>query len=376
MSFLSLILKNPFRSKNRAILAIIGIMIGIATIVALGGITDGLIASAEDTLHSGGSDITVFGPQTTSAQASSFGTGKLNESWVDKISEVEGVNKVVGIYSTMVFGSDGTMVSIVGIDSKDISFAKLTVTEGRLFDANSTDEIVVGKLAKEKVDCKIGDEITYGDKTFKVVGFFESGNSNQDMSIFTTLTNVQDLAQDKGNLTSLFIKVDNGQDADTVADRINSTYGENVTTISSLSDMGMVKDLIDMLNAVSLTISLLAIVIGAVGIINTMLMSVMERTREIGVLKAVGWSNKRIIFMIVCESIVLTVVAGIVGSIIGVLAVELLCMTNLLSMVDPIFNIMTFVKAFAIAIFVGILGGIYPAYNAVKLPPTEALMYE
>ena len=107
-----------------------------------------------------------------------------------------------------------------------------------------------------------------------------------------------------------------------------------------------------------------------------MLMSVLERTREIGVLKAVGWSKKRILFMVIGESIVITIVAGIVGAILGVVGVELLTMTNLLGGMEPIFSLETFAKAFAIALIVGIIGGIYPAIKAVQLPPTEALRYE
>ena len=138
----------------------------------------------------------------------------------------------------------------------------------------------------------------------------------------------------------------------------------------------MAQNMIDMINAASWGISLLAIVIGGIGIINTMLMSVFERTREIGVLKAVGWSDIRILLMIVGESIVITVVAAIVGSVFGVLGVEIMTNIDLLKGLNPIFTAGTFIKAFLIALIVGVIGGIYPAVKAIKLPPTEALRYE
>ena len=102
-------------------------------------------------------------------------------------------------------------------------------------------------------------------------------------------------------------------------------------------------------------------------------MSVFERTREIGVLKAVGWSNRKILTMIVGESLVITIVSAIIGSIIGVV----LC-TFLAPMMGlkPVFSLDIFVQAFGIAIIVGIIGGLYPAIKAIKLPPTEALRYE
>lgn len=356
-------------------LAIIGIGIGIATIVALGGITDGLIASAEDTLHSGGTDITITGADSIANQATMFGTTTLNESWIDTIKGEPGVTEAVGVYSTTV-PQGNTMLSLVGISPDDVKFAELNLIEGQLFADSDAKEVIAGKVAADNNNVSVGDDLQVGTETFKVVGIFESGNSNQDMSYFLTLDNMQDLMDDQGNISSIFVKIDPNVEPESVGDSLESKYGDNMTIISSLSDLSMAKTLIDMLNGVSFGISLLAIVIGGIGIINTMLMSVFERTREIGVLKAVGWSNKKILLMIVCESIVLTFTAAIVGTIVGIVGVELFMQLDILGGMTAIFSAETIIKAFLIAIIVGIIGGVYPALKAVKLPPTEALRYE
>ncbi|MDR3223467.1 MAG: ABC transporter permease [Methanobrevibacter sp.] len=101
MSFLSLILKNPFRNKSRAILAIIGIGIGIATIVALGSITAGLTKSIDETLHTGGADFSIIGKSDNSTE-NSFGTNTFSENWVSIINNVSGVKKSVGVYNDRV----------------------------------------------------------------------------------------------------------------------------------------------------------------------------------------------------------------------------------------------------------------------------------
>lgn len=375
MSFLSLIIKNPFRNKSRALLAIIGIGIGIATIVALGGITDGLIASAEDTLHSGGTDITITGSSSETNQATLFGTTALSEDWVDLIKNESGVTEAVGVYSTTI-PSDGSMMSLIGIKPTDVKFAELNIKEGTLFSDGDAKEVIAGKVVADNKNVSVGDDLQIGGETFKVVGIFESGNSNQDMSYFMTLNNLQTLVDDEGNISSVFVKVDPSFDAEDVGNSLENKYGDNITVITSLSDLSMAKSMIDMLNGVSFGISLLAIVIGGIGIINTMLMSVLERTREIGVLKAVGWPDRKILLMIICESIVLTVTAAIAGTILGIIGVELFMQLNILGGMTAIFTAETIVEAFIIAIIVGVIGGIFPAIKATKLPPTEALRYE
>lgn len=375
MSFLSLIIKNPFRNKSRALLAIIGIGIGIATIVALGGITDGLIASAEDTLHSGGTDITITGSSSETNQATLFGTTALSEDWVDLIKNESGVTEAVGVYSTTI-PSDGSMMSLIGIKPTDVKFAELNIKEGTLFSDGDAKEVIAGKVVADNKNVSVGDDLQIGGETFKVLGIFESGNSNQDMSYFMTLNNLQTLVDDEGNISSVFVKVDPSVDAEDVGNSLENKYGDNITVITSLSDLSMAKSMIDMLNGVSFGISLLAIVIGGIGIINTMLMSVLERTREIGVLKAVGWPDRKILLMIICESIVLTVTAAIAGTILGIIGVELFMQLNILGGMTAIFTAETIVEAFIIAIIVGVIGGIFPAIKATKLPPTEALRYE
>ena len=107
-------------------------------------------------------------------------------------------------------------------------------------------------------------------------------------------------------------------------------------------------------------------------------MTVYERTREIGVLKAVGWKDRRILGMILGESIVLTLIAFVVGTVIAIVGVEVLLtlVPSVGGIIKPSFAIDIFLRAFAVAFIVGVIGGLYPAYRASRLSPTEALRYE
>jgi len=264
------------------------------------------------------------------------------------------------------------MNTLIGIDSDGTQLADISMKEGRLFE-NNANEVILGEIYADDNGYKIGDNIEIDSENFEVVGIFESGDSNIAGGVFTSISKVGELMDDEDSISNIYVKVNKGEDPQTVADRIDAQYGDNITTITSVMEMEQMADMLNMLQASTWAISLLAIVVGGLGIINTMLMSVFERTREIGVLKAVGWSNTKILTMIVGESLVITIVSAIIGSLIGFLACTLL---GPQIGIKPLFTPKIFIQAFSIAIVVGIIGGLYPAIKAVRLPPTEALRYE
>ena len=369
MSFLKFILKNPFRRKNSAILAIVGIAIGIIVIVALGGITEGLINTFEDTIHAGGADFSISGKETGD---SAYGTNTISANWTDKIANVSGVDEAYPIYVVLTSVGDDYMNTLIGIDPNGADLADISMNEGRMFKDNAS-EVILGKIYAEDNNYSVGDEIKVDGEDFKIVGIYQTGDQNMAGGVFTSISKVGELMDDEDSISNIYVKVKKGEDSQAVADRIDKKYGDNITTVTSVMEMEQMADMLNMLEASTWAISLLAIVVGGLGIINTMLMSVFERTREIGVLKAVGWSDRKILTMIIGESLVITIVSAILGAIIGFLACTILGPKMGIS---PLFTPKIFIQAFSIAIVVGIIGGLYPAIKAVKLPPTEALRYE
>ena len=174
------------------------------------------------------------------------------------------------------------------------------------------------------------------------------------------------------------MKINDNANATEVGNAIENAYPDELSTTTAADQMGRINQGLSFIDTATWAISLLAIVIGGVGVINTMIMSVYERTREIGVLKAVGWRSRRILGMILGESIVLTLMAGVVGIVVGVVGVEvLLSLTpSTEGIIEPAYSLELFVRALGIAFLVGMIGGIYPAYRASRLAPTEALRYE
>lgn len=376
MNYLRLIVKNPFRNKTRTSLAIVGIAIGIATIVALGLITSALQASTQSTLNAGAADITVM---TAGSNILATG-GSINESLVSNIQNISGVQDTAGILKAGAnvpgtqTGIQNNMGFIVGgIDSNKLGLVGANNVNGTIYSDGSTNEIILMEDTATDLNKTVGDNLTLFGKNFKIVGTFK-GNFIQSSDAYMPLNTLQNLTGNNKKITNIAIKVNANANATNISQSIQNTHPE-LSTITATQQANSANSIFSTINAATTAISLLAILIGGIGVINTMVMSVYERTREIGVLKAIGWKNGRILGMILGESIVLTVVAGLVGTVIGIVFVEggLMLLGNTL---QPVFTLDLFLKAFGIAFLVGIIGGIYPAYRASRLPPTEALRYE
>lgn len=389
MSFLSLIIKNPFRNRTRALLAIIGIAIGIATIVALGMVTGGLQASTQSTLKAGAAEISV-----AKIGSNTFGSsgGTIDESVAIDIKKISGVKDTAGILratanitslttanstSSSNFGS-GMGFSVSGIDSTKLSLVGIDSVNGTIFSNGSSNEIILGKSLAQNLNKTVGDSINLFGTDFKITGTYETGSFIQDMGAFISLSKLQNLTSNQNKVSTIVVKVNDNANVTQVSQTIQNTYPNDLSATTAADQANRINQSLGVINTASWAISLLAIIIGGVGVINTMIMSVFERTREIGVLKAVGWKNGRILAMILGESIVLTLVAAVIGIILGVVGVEIIL--NLLSstgsVIKPVLSLDTLLRAFGVALLVGIIGGLYPAYRASKLAPTEALRYE
>lgn len=376
MNYFKLIFKNPFRNKTRSFLAIVGIAIGIATIVALGLITASLEDSTETTLKEGSAEITVTKIGSTMGSSS----GNLNESYVDKLSEIDGVEKTAGLLDSKIIDTTSDRessrygYSLYGAKRDDLNIVGINNVNGSLYNEEE-DELIVGKNLADEENYTIGDTIDVYGNDFKITGIYETGSIFYDSALFTGLSRLQNLTDNEGEISSVSVKIKKDANLTAVNDNIKDKYNDTLNTITTEEMSKTIEDTLGMINSATTAIEALAIIIGGLGVINTMMMTVFERTREIGVLKSVGWTKKRILAMIMGESIVLTVLSGIIGSVLGVVAVVLLLKVNGGDM-TLIFDINIFIKAFAVALTVGILGGLYPAIKASRLSPTEALRYE
>ena len=371
MTFAKLVLMNLARQRARTGLTVLGISIGIMTVVALGAIADGLKASASELLRSGDADFLV-----AQKGAADFTFSIVTEDDWQAIATRPGVARATGVLIHIVRVGSNPYFFALGIRPDQLAASPPPLLEGRLLSADAADEIVLGDRAATNLGAGVGDTVTIGERPMRVVGLFRSGQFWQDGGGYMALPTVQSMAGRQGVVTAVYVAVDPTVPPEMVASDIESTF-PRLAAITSQAEFGEVDQGLQMIDAANLAISLLAVVIGAIGVMNTMVMSVFERTREIGIMRAVGWSGRRILQMIVGESLVVCGVAAIVGVLLGFAASRAVMMvSSIRGFLEPQIGVPVLVRALGVALVVAFVGAAYPAFRAIHLTPMEALRHE
>ncbi|MFZ4519596.1 MAG: ABC transporter permease [Microthrixaceae bacterium] len=369
MTFLTMVLKNLMRQRVRTLLTVVGITVGITTVVALGAITAGLKGTADDFVTAGGAQFIV-----AQKGAADLSFSRLDAAVLPKVADVPGVARVSGVQLEIQKVGSNPFFFLGGVDPALLRTQGLNVTRGRL--PAAPDEIVLGIDAARDLGVAPGGRLTIGDRELRVVGEYDSDVVWQRGGGFAPLATVQDIVDRPGVVTLAYVTVDRGASPEKVAAAIERQV-DSVVTIANAGEYGQVDQGFTLIDAANTAISLLAIVIGGIGVMNTMVMAIYERTREIGVLRAIGWRRGRVLRMVLSESVLLCLLGGVVGAVIGVAVTRMVTLLPAVrGFLVPAYPPTIFVRALVLAFLVGLLGAIYPAVRATRLTPMEALRYE
>ncbi len=363
-----MILKNLFRRKTRTLLTVIGIAIGVAGVVALGAMAEGFINSYTTILTSSGADIIL-----AQGDAADLMLSAVDDSVLQQIQNVPGVKSVAGVMWGIVSVSDVPYFFVLGLNSNEFSFQHYRVVEGETI--RGARQTLVGRTAAKAFKKNVGDHFKIQDVSFKIVGIYETGSGMEEMGAVITLKEAQDIFKKPRQVTYYQIKVARPEMMDTVVKELSRRFPKLAASRSATYMDDQQTTVI--LRAMGWFIGVLALLGGGLVMMNTMLMSVFERTREIGVLRAVGWKRGRVLRMILGEAVVLSVLGGIVGIALGVAMV--LGLNELPALAGLFENSITtgsYAQGMLIAIILGGFGGLYPAWRAAGLEPVEAMRYE
>lgn len=348
------------RRPVRTLLTAAGVALGVGLIVALLSIAAGTERTAGDLIHVGRADFGLFQSGVSDATKS-----LLPVSLEPRVRHDPGVAQTALVFLDVTTVNNQASSLVIGLAPKEFAAERLTLIQG-----NRT-----GALAGDHFDAKLGETLHIRGRTFHVTGIFHSGDRFEDAGVVLPLSTVQALANRPDEVTSIGVIVMPRQRPQTVATRLEKKYG--ITAVVEPGQAVNVDTSSRLIIDVGWVISVLALIVGGIGVTNTMAMSVFERVREIGILRAVGWPGRRIAALVISEAVGISLVALALGLGLGVLAAHLFtAQTGLSTLVAPTFTAGVFGWGLAFALGVGVIGAIYPAWRALRLSPIEALRRE
>jgi putative ABC transport system permease protein len=373
MTFLTLILKNLLRRPLRSVLTIVGIAVGIGAVVALTSLAWGFERSWSAAYKARGTDLIVTKTSTRSAMPAPFPVQFRTE-----LEKMPHVKEAPGALVDILGIEDSPTMVVLGWEPGNFLWEHLKLEHGQWPSADTRRVVALGSVAADMLGKSVGDPLQIEAATFTVGAIFTSAALAENGSIVVPLAELQEVTDRQGMVNFFNVRLTPGTTPEQVEElrRTIKAQGKGLNAFAA-GEIGRTNAGIQIAKAMSLATSLIALVVGAVGIMNTILMSVFERLHEIGVLLALGWRRSRIRWMILCESLVLSLVGGLVGCALGVAAVRLLQISpwirgKLEGQVDlPLLGV-----ALLIALALGALGGLYPAWLGSRMSPVTALRHE
>jgi len=369
-----MIFKSLFRRKTRTFLTMAGVAIGVVAIVALGALSGGL-ADAYGALSNGSqADLLV-----AQADAVDIVFSAVDQEMGAKIAGLSGVEQVTGMVYTMAATEGMPYFIVFGYDTDGFAIEHFKIVEGEGLTKQTSRRggkpLILGKTAADDLDKEVGDTIRLYDITYRVVGVYETGTPIEDGSAVVTIEDAQALSKRPRQVNAFLVKLRARDDAERVRQRIEQRFDDLTATLSS--DFADDQQTLAYIDGFTWAVSFLAVLIGGIGVMNTLLMSIFERTREFGTLRAIGWRPVRILRLVLYEALALCGLGGVLGAGLGVAVIWAMKQLPLASsLLTGSFPVELFAQGIGVALALGLVGGVYPAWRASRLPPAEAMRAE
>lgn len=377
-------LKSIKGNKVRAILTMLGIIIGVSSVIVMVAIGQGSTKEVQDQIVSLGTNVL-----TVSVSGSDITFKEDDANQIQDVNGVEAIAPTVSGRVTVKNGQTNAQVSMIGTISSYLNIRDLQLQSGRfLADLDHENHSKVAVLGSDTAENlfgladPVGESVQVNGTAYKVVGVLESVGSSLgtsgDSTIIVPLSTGQRLATTT-DIGSVYVKVENEDMIDFTSRFIEQTMYSIVGDADSYS-VSSQKDLMETASSVNETMTFMlggsaaiSLIVGGIGIMNIMLVSVSERTKEIGIRKAIGAKRGNILLQFLIESIVLSSLGGVIGVGIGVISAQIFTLATGTTIA---YSVPVMLLSFAFSLVVGVVFGVFPANKASKLDPIQALRYE
>ncbi len=375
MNLLRFALDNITRRPARTALTVSAISLGIAAVVALTAIAWGFEASWQKANEARGTDLIVTRIASENTMPSPF----LADQVAPKLAALPHVKEVVGLLSEMLtVSNEAPPVFVFGWQHGSYLWEHLKLRDGNWIASNEEASVVIGSLAAEMLHKKTGDTLEIEGMPFRVAGVFESSAMVENGAVVMTLAQMQQVTDKPGKVNILNIKLD-GQPGESDVESLKQQVRATLPGFVAITSGELVQQnaVVRISKAMSNATILIAGLVGALVVFNTMLMSINERTREIGILLALGWQRRTVVKLIIGESVMLTLMGGALGILLGVAATWGLEHVELMrGKIEAVFSVPFLFAVLGLSVLLGIGGGLYPATKAARLLPSHALRQE
>ena len=381
--------------KARSILTVLGIAVGIAAIVSLMSVGYGMEHAITGEL-TGMADMISVMPGKITGGHTYVEMGGFTDRDVKDLQRISGIKDISAMTYDSVeveYRNERKPTFVLGGDTKDLeSFyvEPVGLKEGRWLRENDYKGCVIGdRVANDFFDdvIHVNDKLVLNGDKFVVVGVFEKGgmlySTDVDRNIFLTLRAAKNVLQTDA-IKYIIVRVYEIDEAEEIAEEIEEVINDNhglddfATAMAMDSMLEQIGVIFNIIRGVLAGIAAIALIVASIGIMNTMLMSVMERTHEIGVMKAIGAKSSDVLALFLLESSIVSLVGGVTGCVVGVIVAKVL---SFLGSAASGLEIAAIVKpevllgGIAVAVIVGVLSGFYPARKASRMSPVEAVRY-
>ncbi len=398
--YFKIALRNLRTRSLRSWLTILGIVIGIFLIISLLSLSEGVKKAINEQMEAMGGDMIMVMPGSEeNIMGMMVGGEVLEKQDIIAIEKTKGVESVLimsyrGIVAR--YKEEAKMVFLTGLpwdESLELleRYQGWNLLEGR-WPVPGKREVAVGKqwvidIFKEKI--KVNQEIVMKGRKFKVVGILNSlGNKSDDSNIYLDIGLYQDLTgEKKGSARMAMVKIEQGLSPDKVAEDIKESlretrkrrFGEDTAdfaVITSEKMIGVTNNILGIIQTAIILFASIAILVGGIGITNTMFTSIRERTREIGIMKAIGAKNSAVLTIFLIEAGIIGLVGGTGGIVLGIICAKIV---ELYTQANPLFYFSISISpglilfGLAFSVLTGSISGFFPARRAARLKPVEAL---